>query len=132
MPEEDEQPSTYGGLVRKARLAHKWTQRQLADKAKIDVTYLSKIENDNVDPPSEETIRKVAGLLGEDPDKHLNMARKVPIGMRQQIKDYPPEASEVVRALSERPYEPQVYTTLLRTLKRERSKAAPSRTIRPR
>lgn len=131
MPEE-EQPTTYGGVVRKARLARKWTQRQLAEKAKLDVTYLSKIENDNVDPPSEETIRKIAGFLGEDPEKHLNIARKVPVGMRQQIKDYPPEASEVVRALSERPYEARVYNRLLRTLKQERSKGAPSRTIRPR
>lgn len=54
---------TFGQRIRELRRARGMNQRELASHAEIDVTYLSKIENDRMSPPSEETIRKMTAVL---------------------------------------------------------------------
>jgi transcriptional regulator with XRE-family HTH domain len=58
-------------------------QRALADIVGIDVTYLSKIENGRMAPPSAEAIRRMAEALAgpDDPaleDELLVLAKRVP------------------------------------------------------
>lgn len=74
----------FGTRLRQLRVG-KFNQRVLADKVGIDFTYLSKIENGKMPPPSEEVIVKLAGVLEADADELLQLARKVPEDIRSVI-----------------------------------------------
>jgi HTH-type transcriptional regulator, competence development regulator len=56
--------STFGMLIRQARKEKGLSQRELAKLAKVNYTYLSKLENDHAGtPPSEEVIERLADHL---------------------------------------------------------------------
>jgi transcriptional regulator with XRE-family HTH domain len=69
---------TFGERLRQLRRAQHMNQRTLAARVGIDFTYLSKIENGRMDPPSAETIVKLAQALSANPDELLLLAHKVP------------------------------------------------------
>src|SRR5712692_4228261 len=83
-----QQQLTFGQRIRALRKAKGIDQRELARwvDARIqasggrgfDVTYLSKIENDRVEPPSADAVRALASELGADSDDLLALAGKVP------------------------------------------------------
>ncbi len=54
---------TFGQKIRELRLKADLTQRELAEGVGIEFTYLSKIENERVEPPSETVIRKIIEVL---------------------------------------------------------------------
>lgn len=67
----------FGQLIRKMRVEEELSQRELAGRVGIDFTYLSKIENSKVPPPSDEVIRKLAQELHADLEQLLALAAKV-------------------------------------------------------
>jgi transcriptional regulator with XRE-family HTH domain len=70
---------TFGQRIRELRREHSLTQRQLAEKAGVDFTYLSKIENDRLEhTPSIRTIQNLARALKADELELMNLANKVP------------------------------------------------------
>lgn len=70
---------TFGQRIRDLRNQHGFTQRQLAEKAGVDFTYLSKIENDRMEhTPSIKTIQSLARALGVDELELMELANKVP------------------------------------------------------
>src|SRR5438046_1349106 len=69
---------SFGRTIRDARKQRGISQRQLADLVNIDFTYLSKIENDRMAPPSEKAIRAMAEVLASDADELIRLAGKVP------------------------------------------------------
>lgn len=77
--------STFGMRLKEMRLEKRINQRNLAEAAGIDVTYLSKIENGKMDPPGEETVLRLAKSLGVDSTELLILARKVPPDVRAII-----------------------------------------------
>ncbi len=68
----------FGERVRELRKERGLSQRELANRSGIDFTYLSKIENARMDPPSEKVIRRIAEVLHADPDHLTILAGKVP------------------------------------------------------
>ncbi len=84
----------FGERVRTLRKAQGLSQRDLAGRAGIDFTYLSKIENGRIEPPSEEVIRRVAQELDADADELIILADKFPSDLAQALK-----TPERVRAL---------------------------------
>ncbi|MGC4033252.1 MAG: helix-turn-helix transcriptional regulator [Tepidisphaeraceae bacterium] len=83
---------TFGQRVRELRTAKSLTQRELADRIGINFTYLSKIENDKLEQdqsPKEETIKKLAEVLGGDQDELLLLARKIPEQIKQRVMERP-------------------------------------------
>jgi HTH-type transcriptional regulator, competence development regulator len=64
-------------------------QRTLAARIGIDFTYLSKLENGRMAPPSAETIGKLAHALGANPDELLLLAHKVPEDLTPVITQSP-------------------------------------------
>ena len=71
--------STFGPRVRTLRKAAKMTQRELAVKVGVDVTYISKMENDRLEhPPSLRTLRDLAAALGADELELMNLTDRVP------------------------------------------------------
>lgn len=75
---------TFGQQIRELRRATGMTQRVAASTPGIDFTYLSKIENDRGDPPSEQTIRAMADLHKGDTEQLLALAGKVPASLRER------------------------------------------------
>lgn len=68
---------TFGDKIRELRKRKRLSQRDLAEKVGIDFTYLSKIENNKVPPPSSEVIRKLSRELESDLEGLLTLAPKV-------------------------------------------------------
>ena len=69
----------------------------------VEPAYLSKIERDQVSPPSEATIRRLAEELDEDPDALLAMAGKVSSDLRDIILRRPRLFADMLRQLKEMP-----------------------------
>lgn len=67
-----------GAMLRAHRKANGLTQREVADAAGIDFTYLSKIENGRLRfPPSDATIERLAGIVGCEPLTLLEASGKL-------------------------------------------------------
>jgi transcriptional regulator with XRE-family HTH domain len=89
---------TFGEQVRRWRIEKRFNQRDFADKVGIDFTYLSKIENNKMPPPSERAILLMAEVLEQDADILLQLAQKVPQDLKQVITGSR-EAPALLRAI---------------------------------
>ena len=90
----------FGPRVRKLREARGFTQRELADRLNVSVSYISKVENERLhfgDYPSEKFIHKLASELNADEDELLILTDRVPPSIRQRIRERP----EAFRALAD-------------------------------
>ncbi len=77
--------------------------RQIALRARMEPSYLSKVERDLVPPPSEATIRRLAAALGENPDLLLAMAGKVSADLQAVIRRRPQLFAQLLRELKKMP-----------------------------
>lgn len=63
----NEEKGLFSLTLRKIRKEHKLTLRKLAETSETSHSYLSQLENNRVNPPKPEMIRKIAnGLAGND------------------------------------------------------------------
>jgi transcriptional regulator with XRE-family HTH domain len=77
---------TLGQRLKQGRLAMNLTLRELANKVKVDFTYLSKIENDKTDhPPSEDLLRRLAKELEDDPEELVLLSGQIPQHMKDEM-----------------------------------------------
>ena len=77
---------TFGQKIKRLRKAKRITQLELAERIGVDFTYVSKIENDRtMRSPAESTIRKIAGVLGTNPDELILLANKIPQNLQETI-----------------------------------------------
>ena len=89
--------------LRELRRAARLSQRALAEQVGVDFTYLSKIENGRVEPPSEGVLQRIAkelaDKLGMDEtelsDELTTLAGKVPSDLAETLSRNP----DVVRLL---------------------------------
>ena len=89
--------------LRELRRVARLSQRALAERVGIDFTYLSKIENGRVEPPSEGVLQRIAkelaDKLGRDEtelaDELITLAGKIPSDLAETLSRNP----EVVRLL---------------------------------
>ena len=79
----------FGQYLKKIRLTHNVSQRELANNIGVDFTYLSKIENGKLEPPAEDTIKKIADYLGENADHLILLANKIPSDYKEVLKSDP-------------------------------------------
>jgi HTH-type transcriptional regulator, competence development regulator len=87
---------SFGQTIRDLRKAKTLTQRELAervtarlreeDRRGFDFTYLSKIENDRLPPPSVVAIVALAEELDANPDELLALATKAPTDLGEAMK----------------------------------------------
>jgi len=77
--------SGFGEYLKSSRKKSRMSQRELAKLVGVDFTYISKIENGTMPAPSEETIKKIAAVLGEEADKMILLAKKVPSEIHEVI-----------------------------------------------
>ena len=82
----------FGNRVRQLRKESGLTQRELADRLAVTISYVSKVENGKLhhgDFPSEKFIHKLAHELEADEDELLLLADKVPESIRKGIRRRP-------------------------------------------
>jgi len=77
--------------------------RQVAARCGVTPAYLSRVERGEVAPPGEETLIKLAGELGEDPDVMLAQAGKISADLRSVILARPQLFAELIRAIKTMP-----------------------------
>lgn len=99
---------TFGTYIRQRREALKETDkrysvRQVAQRIGVEPAYLSKIEREDVAPPSEAKIRLLAQELEIDADVLLAMAGKVSSDLLEIIKNRPELFAELIRQLKSLP-----------------------------
>ena len=94
--------------LRTLRKQAQLSQRDLAERVGVDFTYLSKIENRRVDPPSEGVLRSIARelaeALGEDEielaDGLITLAGKIPSDLAETLSRNP-EAVRFLRSIGD-------------------------------
>ena len=82
----------FGQRIRGLRKGKGLGQRALGKLVGVSFTYISKIENHQLDfgeYPSEELIRKLAKTLEADEDELLVLAEKVPDRIRRRVLERP-------------------------------------------
>lgn len=83
---ETKSPQTLGNIIKNARKAKNYSQRELAKLSGIDYTYLSKIENDKTDyPPTERVIRLLARELDLNGEELIFLTGRIPENVREYL-----------------------------------------------
>ena len=88
----------FGKLLKDRRKELNVSQRQLAEWVGVDFTYISKIENEILAPPSEETIQKMAHVLQTDAIQWILSAGKIPAEFQKVIIEEPHVVSFIRKA----------------------------------
>lgn len=84
----------FGQRVRDLRQKCSLTQQELADRLKVSVSYISKVENEKLhfgDYPSEKFIHRLAQTLEADEDELLVLTGRVPKAIRKRVREKPHE-----------------------------------------
>lgn len=88
---------TFGQTLRDIRREKNISQRELATKAGVDFTYISKVENDRLAPPSADTIIKFSEILNIPKEIFLAASGKVNNEIKEVISGNP----EAIKFLNE-------------------------------
>jgi len=80
---------TFGRKLKEIRRLNSISQRELATRVGVDFSYISKVENDRLPPPSSETIEKICEALNVPAEDLLVLARKPPAGMIEIMSSSP-------------------------------------------
>ena len=105
MNEKRDNQVKFGDYIRNTRLALKIGLREFALLIGISATYISKMENGDYAPPSEERIVKMAEILKLNKDSLLAMAGKISSDLQEMITS-----------------EPELYVAFLRKAKKKEIK----------
>ena len=76
---------SFGKTLRKIRKSKGISQRELARKVSVDFSYISKIENDKIPPPSADTIVKMSEALNISSEILLSLTGKMPSDIRKTM-----------------------------------------------
>jgi transcriptional regulator with XRE-family HTH domain len=106
--------TTFGAHLRDLRRAAGLDQRQFAARVdarmserqkSFDYIYLSKIENERVNPPSPAIVRAIAAELNADVDELAWMAGHMPEGMNAMFRNSPGARAFWIAAAAAKPSE---------------------------
>lgn len=95
-----EKKKPFGEVLREKRMAKGISLRKFADQVGVSPTYLSQVEQGNIDPPTAERVRKMAEILGENPDELIALAGRVPEDLPKIIQKRPTQMPELLREAS--------------------------------
>jgi len=90
----------FGQVLRERRLEKGYSLRKFADMVGVSPTYLSQVEQSNVDPPTAERVKKMAELLGANSDEWIALAGRVPEDLPEIIQQQPTQMPELLREAS--------------------------------
>jgi transcriptional regulator with XRE-family HTH domain len=90
----------FGDVLREKRTAKAISLRKFAEQVGVSPTYLSQVEQGNIDPPTAERVRKMAEILGENVDELIALAGRVPEDLPEIIQKQPTRMPELLREAS--------------------------------
>src|SRR5437868_3556360 len=90
----------FGQTLRDKRVAKGYSLRAFAKLVDCSPTYLSQVEQDNVDPPTAERVRRMAELLGENPDEWNALAGRISEDLPDIIHQQAIEMPQLMREAS--------------------------------
>ena len=76
---------SFGAALRERRRAAGLSQRELAARARLDFSYISKLENDRLPPPAADTVIALCAALGIPAEELLALAGKLPSAVQQTM-----------------------------------------------
>ena len=76
---------SFGSLLRDKRRAAGLSQRELADRAGLAFSYISKLENGRLPPPAADTVVALCDILQVSPDELLALTGKLPTDVQQTV-----------------------------------------------
>ncbi len=82
---EDNMEITFGAMLRTLRRQAGLSQRELARRARLDFSYISKVENGRLPPPAADTIVLLCSILGVPADDLLAATHKLPTDVEEKI-----------------------------------------------
>jgi transcriptional regulator with XRE-family HTH domain len=91
---------TFGELLREKRIEKGFSLRKFAELVGVSPTYLSQVEQGNVMPPTADRVKRMAELLGENPDEWIALAGRVPEDLPGIIQKEPTAMPELLREAS--------------------------------
>lgn len=77
--------TTFGAMLRDLRRRTGLSQRELAQRANLDFSYISKVENGRLPPPAADTIVLLCSILGVSADDLLAATHKLPSDVEGKI-----------------------------------------------
>lgn len=110
---------TFGQILKEIRRETGISQRELAERVGVDFSYISKIENDRLPPPSADTIVKICEVLNISNETLLAYSKKISTGMKEEILSNP-QAIRFLNELTEMKLSNNEWDLLLTKLKRLR------------
>lgn len=90
---------TFGQLLREKRVAKGFSLRKFAELVGVSPTYLSQVEQDNVDPPTADRVKRMAELLGENVDEWTALAGRLTEDLPEIIHEAPTAVPDLLRAV---------------------------------
>jgi transcriptional regulator with XRE-family HTH domain len=98
----------FGAFIRREREAKEIGLREMAKKIGVSPTYLSKVERDEFSPPTEDRVKAIAKIIGQDADDLLGMAGRVASDLTDIIRERPRVMADFLRATKGLPVEDMV------------------------
>jgi len=121
--EEGDVARTFGETIREMREAQDMRLRAAAERLGISPAYLSRIERGKERPPKPEVIKRMATLLGGDPDLLFRLAESTDPDLAEYIHVVPNVPEFLRTAMSER-LTSEDFEVLIREIKRRRPSEA--------
>jgi transcriptional regulator with XRE-family HTH domain len=91
---------SFGQLLRDKRVEKGFSLRKFAELVGVSPTYLSQVEQGNAQPPTAGRVKRMAEILGENPDEWTALAGRVPDDLPKIIQNQPTEMPELLREAS--------------------------------
>lgn len=111
---------SFGQTLRELRRSSGVSQRELAEKVEVDFSYISKMENDRMPPPSADTIVRICEVLEIPPDELLSLSGKMPTQVKEMVSSSS-AALQFMRQAQEMKLTEEEWEKLTLRLKRLRS-----------
>ena len=89
----------FGKMLREKRLAKRYSLRAFAKLVSVSPTYLSQVEQDNVDPPTADRVKRMAELLGENVDEWTALAGRLTGDLPEIIHEQSIAVPDLLRAV---------------------------------
>lgn len=90
---------SFGQILREKRIAKGFSLRKFAELVGVSPTYLSQVEQDNVDPPTADRVKRMAELLEENVDEWTALAGRLTEDLPEIIHEAPTAVPDLLRAV---------------------------------
>ncbi|CAG0993723.1 hypothetical protein ANAEL_02454 [Anaerolineales bacterium] len=107
---------TFGEVLRDFRRAAGISQRELARRADLDFSYISKMENDRIPPPAADTIVVLCNILKIKPEELLALTGKIPSSIQADISTSK-SGQEFLRVVKEMKLSESEWSKIIKSLK---------------